>query len=223
MPLVTLLPHLLPYVLFLLLGLAGAHLPDPYGPLMEPFRAVAVLGVLFWFHRRGAYPELARKPSPVRHATLLAIGAGLAVGLAWPVLTSAVPTLGEMGRGQFDANALGSQWAWLLLGGRLVASIVAVPFAEELLVRSLIPRFADAVEGDWRDLPVGRFTPLSFAVSLGFFTLTHPEWLAALLTGLLWMFLLTKTGRLRDLVVSHAVANAVLDAYVLASGDVSLW
>jgi CAAX prenyl protease-like protein len=217
------LSHLLPYVLFILLGLLGAELPDNWGPAMEPVRAIAVLGTVFWFFRRGAYPELAKSEARIPHATALAVAAGIAVGLLWPVLTSAVPTLGEMGRGGFDANAYGAEWAWLLLGGRLVASIVAVPFAEELLVRSLLPRWTDAGSGDWRAVAVGKFTPLSFAVSVGFFTLTHPEWLAALLTGLLWTFLLMKTGRLRDLVISHAVANAVLDAYVLLTGETMLW
>jgi len=221
----TSLPHALPYVLFLLFGLLGAELPGDWGPAMEPLRAVVVLGTLLWFHRRGAYPELATRETSVRHATALAVGAGVAVGLLWPVLTDAVPllSLGGTGRGGLDADASGPDWAWLLLGGRLVASIVAVPFAEELLVRSLIPRWADAETGDWRDIPVGKFTTLSFAVSVGFFTLTHPEWLAALLTGILWTYLLIKTGRLRDLVISHAVANAVLDAYVLLTGDTNLW
>ncbi len=223
------LPHALPYVLLMLVGLVGASLPEAWslGPAMEPVRAALVLGVLIWFYRRGAYPELEPRKSSVRGATFLAIGAGVAVGLAWPVLTYAVPTLeiggSGSGRGGFDAEAYGPQWAWLLLGGRLVTSVLAVPVAEELLVRSLIPRWTDAGVGDWRDVPVGRFTPLAFAASVGFFTLTHPEWLAALLTGLLWTFLLMKTGRLRDLVISHAVANAVLDGYVLLTGEVNLW
>jgi len=217
------IPHLLPYVLFILLGVLGAELPDPWGSVMEPIRAVAVLGTLFVLYRRGAYPELAPSAPRVPRATALAIGAGIAVGLFWPVLSSAVPTMGTMGRGGFDATALGPSWVWLLLGGRLVASIIAVPFAEELLVRSLIPRWTDARDGDWRDVPVGKFTALSFAVSVGFFTLTHPEWLAALATGVLWTYLLIKTGRLRDLVISHAVANAVLDAYVMISGETILW
>jgi CAAX prenyl protease-like protein len=207
------LPHLLPYVLFILLGVLGANLPAPWGSAMEPIRALAVLGTVAWFYRRGAYPELAKAQAKVPRATALSIAAGVAVGLLWPVLSAAVPTLGEMGRGGFDASACGAAWAPVLLGGRLVASIVAVPFAEELLVRSLLPRWTDAGSGDWRDVPVGKFTALSAAVSIGFFTLTHPEWLAALV----------KTGRLRDLVISHAVANAVLDAYVLLSGETMLW
>ena len=35
--------------------------------------------------------------------------------------------------------------------------------------------------------------------------------------------MLMKTRRLGDIVVSHMVANAVLDTYVLFSGDLSLW
>ena len=90
-------------------------------------------------------------------------------------------------------------------------------------MRSLVPRFVDAGDGDWRERPVGVFTPLSFAISVGLFTVTHPEWLAALVTGVLWTLLLMRTRRLRDAVLAHAVANGALAAWFLATGDMRWW
>ena len=216
--------HLLPYALFVLIAVGGQALGEPWASALEPVRALAVLAVLAVLYRRGAYPDLARRDTPCAHATWLAVGSGVAVGLLWVPLGLAVsgnPLGGE--RGGFDANALGEQWSWLLLGGRLVASIVAVPIAEELVVRSLVPRWIEAGHGDWRQVPVGRFTALSFAASVGFFVLTHPEWLAAAFTGVLWALLLIRTRRLRDAVLAHAIANALLDAYVLLANDYRWW
>jgi hypothetical protein len=60
-------------------------------------------------------------------------------------------------------------------------------------------------------------------VSVLLFTLTHPEWLAALVTGVLWTALLARTRNLRCVVLSHAVANAWLAGHVLVSGDRRWW
>ncbi len=216
--------HLLPYTLFVLIAVVGANLGGHWPSTLEPVRAVIVLGVIAVLWKRGAYPDLSRRETPCRHATWLAIGAGIAVGLLWVPLGLAVPDLSLGGeRGNFHADALGESWVWLLLGGRLVASVIAIPIAEELVVRSLVPRWVEAGQGDWRKVPLGRFTALSFAASVGFFVITHPEWLAAAFTGVLWVLLIIRTRRLRDAVLSHAVANAILDAYVLLAGDYRWW
>jgi uncharacterized protein len=182
-------------------------------------------GALLWFWRRGAYPELsprgpASRPPAARHAVPLALATGLLVAVLWVPLARWVPSLG--GRGGFDAEAAGAGLAPVLLAARLFGSVVVVPFAEELFVRSFLPRFVDDPDG-WRERPVGVFTRLSAVVSVLFFTLSHPEWLAALVTGVLWTVLLVRTRRIGDVVLSHAVANAGLAAYVLATGDTSWW
>jgi CAAX prenyl protease-like protein len=214
--------HLLPYVLFVLIAVVGEQIGGVWPSALEPIRAAIVLVVIAVLYKRGAYPDLAQRETPCRHATWLAIGAGIAVGLLWVPLGLAVPTIGG-GRGNFDADALGPQWTWLLLGGRLVASVIAIPVAEELVVRSLVPRWIEAAKGDWRDVPIGKFTVLSFAASVGFFVITHPEWLAAAFTGALWILLIVRTRRLRDAVLAHAIANALLDTYVLLAGDYRWW
>ena len=91
-------------------------------------------------------------------------------------------------------------------------------------MRSAIPRLVDAPpDRDWREHPVGAFTRLSFLISVGFYTLTHPEWLAALVTGVAWTLVLAKTRNLWPVVVSHAVANAGLAFHVLTTGETQWW
>jgi CAAX prenyl protease-like protein len=106
---------------------------------------------------------------------------------------------------------------------RLLGSVVVVPLAEELFVRSCVPRYVDAGDRPWNELPIGRFSPLAVIISLACFTLSHPEWLAALVVGALFTLLLAATGRLRDAVLAHAVANATLAAVVIGTGDTQWW
>jgi len=210
--LATLVPHALPYVLWLALGAAGA-----LGPWADPARVVLVAAALAYFARRGAYPEL-RAQAGVG-ATVVGVLAGLAVGAAWVPLAKLVPTMTDSARTGLDPAANVALTAF-----RIVGTVVVIPLAEELLVRSALPRFVDAKsDEDWRARPIGAFTALSAAVSVAFFALTHPEWLAALVTALVWTALLAKTRNLRVVVVSHAVANAWVAGHVLVTGETRWW
>jgi membrane protease YdiL (CAAX protease family) len=64
---------------------------------------------------------------------------------------------------------------------------------------------------------------LAAGVTSVFFALAHPEWLPALLTGLLWAGLLWRTKSLGACVVSHATANLALGLYVIAIGAWKYW
>jgi CAAX prenyl protease-like protein len=172
--------------------------------------------MLVHWTRRRAYAELdASEPAHVP----LGVLAGLAVGVLWVPLSTAVPSIGETARTGLDPHG-----SALFVFLRIFDMVVVVPFAEELMVRSAVPRFADAQGNeDWRARPVGAFTVVSLVASVGFFTLTHPEWLAAFATAVLWTAVLWKTRNLRPLVVAHAVANAWLAGHVLVTGESQWW
>lgn len=119
-------------------------------------------------------------------------------------------------------QALGSAaLAWSFIGVRVVGLAVLVPLAEELFWRGFLLRWT--ISERWREVPIGRYEPKSFAVVTVLFTLAHPEWFAAafycaLLNGYLYWK--------RDLwrcVVAHGVSNAALAAYVLSTGSWWLW
>ncbi|HEU5117930.1 MAG TPA: CPBP family glutamic-type intramembrane protease, partial [Isosphaeraceae bacterium] len=56
-------------------------------------------------------------------------------------------------------------------------------------------------------------------ITSALFALAHPEWLPALLTGLLWAGLLWWSRSVLACVLSHATANLGLGLYVLATGE----
>lgn len=216
--------HLLPYLLFVALGALAGYAPEPLRPWADPVRAAAAGAALLVFARRGAYPEIRTRETPFRGgggaARVLAVASGLGVAALWMPLADLVPSLGS--RGGFDANAAGAGSAWILWTARIAGSCLVVPFAEELFVRSALPRWVDDPDS-WRTRAIGIFTPMSAGVSLAFFAGTHPEWLSALAAGLLWTALLAATRRISDVILAHAVANAALAAWVLATNDTRWW
>ncbi len=210
----ALIPHCLPYLVYVAVGaIAGGS-----WPWADAVRIVAVCAVLIAFARAGSYPELRPRPSAAH--VLLGVAAGLAAGAAWVPLAELVPPLTDDVRTGLDpAGNL------LFTSFRIAAMVLVVPFAEELFVRSALPRLVDAAgDEDWRGRAVGAFTRLSFVVSVAFFTFTHPaEWLAALATGVLWTALVAKTRNLRVVIVAHAVANAWVAAHVVVTGETQWW
>jgi CAAX prenyl protease-like protein len=110
---------------------------------------------------------------------------------------------------------------WCFVALRLAGLALLVPVIEELFWRGFLARWL--IAPDWGHRRPGEFTPSSFAVVTVFFTLTHPEWLAAavycsLLNGLLYW-----KRDLWDCVVAHGVSNLVLALYILFTGAWELW
>jgi CAAX prenyl protease-like protein len=209
----TLVPHVLPYALYVGVGAAAELL----GAWTDVVRVALVVAALVVFASRGAYAELRARPSA--GALLLGVVAGLVVGAAWVPLAKLVPPMSESARTALDPSS--ATW---LVAARIAAMVLVVPFAEELLVRSALPRFLDAkADEDWRVRPVGAFTPLSAGVSIAFFTLTHPEWLAALATALVWTALLAKTRNLWTVIAAHVAANVWVVVHVLMTGEKQWW
>lgn len=209
----SIVPHLLPYLAYVAIGAAAGGVC----PWADAVRVVAVLAALVAFARAGSYPELSVRPSPAH--VLLGVAAGLVAGAAWVPLAKLVPPLTQDVRTGLDpAGSLS------LTSLRIASMVLVIPFAEELVVRSFVPRIVDAgPDEDWRRRPVGAFSARSAVASVLLFALTHPEWLAALATGALWTALLARTRNLRVVVVAHAVANAWLAAHVVVTGETRWW
>jgi CAAX prenyl protease-like protein len=113
----------------------------------------------------------------------------------------------------------GGRYAWFLF--RIVGAVVTVPIAEELAFRGYVMR--KLIAHDFEEVPLGRFTWVSFLVSSILFGVLHGQWLAATLTGMVFAAALYRRGLLADAVVTHSVTNALLSAYVLITHNWSLW
>ena len=219
--------HVLPYLVFAGLPLIAAWLPEAAVPWTDAARTVLTGALLAAFAVRGAYPELFgrrdERGSLTVGGAVACVLVGVVLGCVWVPLASAVPTLGERGGFAFDAPHEGVR-----LVARLVGSIVVVPLAEELAVRSFVPRLVDAggvgePDRDWRAVPVGRLSKAAFVVSLAVFVIAHPEWLSAIVFGVVALLALVRTRSLWSAVWIHVGANAALAVVVLWTRNGHWW
>jgi CAAX prenyl protease-like protein len=213
-----LIPYLVPMLAFLGVTSLEGYLPQGWYPAGYAAK-VLVVAVLAWLCRT-TWCDL--KPAPSPAVATLAIMVGLIVFVLWIRLEGLYPALAFLGkRTGFDPSSLPGGWKWPFLAVRFTGLVLLVPLIEELFWRSFLIRWI--IDPDFLKIPVGRVTPIAAAISSVAFALSHPEWLPALLTGLLWARLLWQTRSLSACVLSHAVANLALGLHVLATGEWKYW
>jgi CAAX prenyl protease-like protein len=219
-----------PYVapLFAYIGLSAleTYLPRVDGepspawyPLAYAAKLTIVVLVAWWY--RATWRDF--RPAPTWRALVLAIVTGLVVWGLWIGLEGRYPMFAILGkRVGFNTDRLAPGMRWAFLSVRMLGLVVVVPLVEELFWRSFLMRWLIDPDNWWK-VPVGQVTLLAAGATSAAFALAHPEWLPALLTGLLWAALLWRTSSLAACAVSHATANLALGLYVIATGDWKYW
>ncbi len=205
--------------------------PEQWG---YPLQTVICIGlVLFWRHH---YPAFSRR------------GMGIAVigGVVGIFLWLLPPML-------HHATAIGDSVSWLRWLGfrerlegfdpavfprdeqplahfsalffRLIRLAVAVPLLEEIFWRGFLMRYLLQGEKEWTAEPIGRYGALSFWLTTFLFATAHagPDFFPALLYGALAGWVTVMTKNLWAAVIMHAVANATLGTFILATGWNGLW
>jgi uncharacterized protein len=116
----------------------------------------------------------------------------------------------------------GSGLAWLFILVRIGGSSIVVPPLEEVFYRSYVYRVL--VKNDFRAMPLGQFHGLSFVVTSAIFGFMHPDrWLAGILCGLAYQWLVIRKNRLGDAMTAHAITNFLLGLWVIWKGAWSFW
>jgi CAAX prenyl protease-like protein len=180
---------------------------------------VVITALLAWRYRATSRDF---HPAPSWRVLAAAIVMGLIVCVLWIELDGHYPTFGFLGkRSAFDPASLAPIPRWGFIGVRLLGLVILVPLVEELFWRSFLMRWL--IDPEFSNIPVGRVTPAAAGITSVLFAVVHPEWLPALLTGLLWAGLLWRTGSLAACFVSHLVANLALGLYVIAFGQWKYW
>ena len=228
-------PYLLPYFGFLLsIELLSRVLPESHAGLGLFLKPMVPAVLLVFFALRGAYPEL-RWPRVDRVGGSLDVVVGFALAVLWMAPFLWIDALRPEGPG-FDPDQLGADRRVLALGARFFGYALVTPIFEELFIRSFVMRYADVYtsRGDFRKLPLARYTTRSFVVTVVVFTLGHApwEWWVAVpwvaLTNL-WFYY---RKDLWAVIRVHAVTNAAIlfiavtwdGAFTDANGNpISLW
>jgi CAAX prenyl protease-like protein len=193
--------------------------PSPlWYPIAYAAKVAIVAGLAWW--SRATWRDL--RPAPSAGRVVLAALIGLLVTALWVGLDGLYPVLPFSGpRSEFDPTALAPMPRAAFIAIRMLGLVVLVPVVEELFWRSFLMRWL--IDQEFQRVPIGKVTPLAAVVTSVFFALAHPEWLPALVTGLLWAWLLWHTRSLAACVISHAVANLALGLHVVISGAWKYW
>lgn len=215
--------RILPFAVFMAFVVASSLLPAPAAGggswdtrfvYVARTVVVAMLLVAFWRH----YSELAWAELK-RCEWLFATLAGVAVFVIWIALDQPWAIVGEPVA--FDPRRPDGGIDWMITAPRLLGLAIVVPAMEELFWRSFLmrwidrPRFLEAV-------PSGT-SRRSFVITAALFALEHNLWLAGLLAGFAYGWLYMRSGNLWSPLIAHAVTNALLGAWILATGNWHLW
>ncbi len=200
--------HTLPF-LVLILALYLGRLLDVPRTVAYPFQSLATAGLLLYYRR--AYRNEIRVVFEWS-----AVLSGILVFVLWVSLDGLYPHLGAAKDQSYAAGASAYEIAIRLIGASLV-----VPVAEEVFWRSFALRFL--IRSDFKAVPLGQFTWFSFVCISLAFGFEHHRWLAGIIAGMVYAALLYRSKNLFSPILSHAVTNALLGIYVIATGKWYFW
>ncbi len=108
---------------------------------------------------------------------------------------------------------------------KLAGFILITPIIEELFTRDFLIRQTIALERKERldKIKIGKFTILSFIVSVLFFGFSHYMWMAGIISGILFNLLLYKNKSIGDCIIAHSTSNLLLAVYILYTKSWFLW
>jgi uncharacterized protein len=164
----------------------------------------------------------------VRHGALTIAAGALVFGL-WVIPDILFP--GYRHAALFE-NALTGKLASSLSGAardntvvlalRVIRAVVIVPIAEELFWRGWLMRWM--INSDVNKVPLGTYAAGPFWIVAVLFAAEHgPYWDVGFLAGVVFNGLMLRVRSLGDLILSHALANGCLCAYVIATGKWEYW
>lgn len=189
-------------------------------PLKEIVRDIVVLASIVVFSRR-VIPR--RAPY-----WMGSIGLGLAVCILWIAPDVLMPGWRDHWvfqngiTGKLSLSIPPNELSPLMLVLRTVRAALLVPILEELFWRGWLPRYIQS--NRFWEIPMGQYTPLAFWATALLFAAEHgPYWEVGLLCGIIYNLWMRHTKSLGDLVLTHAVTNLALSAYVIVTEDWRFW
>ena len=109
-----------------------------------------------------------------------------------------------------------SALSWMFILVHLFGSTFVVPPLEEVFYRSFLYRWF--VRTDFQAMSFSRFHPTSFIVTSTLFGFEHAQWLAGILCGFAYQWLVLRKNRLGDAMTAHAITNCLLGVWVCWKG-----
>jgi uncharacterized protein len=214
------LPYVLPFAIFVVFLAIQHYAPLP-GHIDLIVRTVGLTAVLA-IASRGALSFRTVRP-------LASVVLGVAVFAVWIAPDVSFPHYRE--HWLFQNRMLGNLSSSMpedlrhdsvALVLRFLRAVALVPLIEELFWRGWLMRWL--IHPDFEAVPLGAWAKASFWITALLFASEHgPYWDVGLMAGVLYNWWMINTKSLGDCILAHAVTNACLSAYVIATGQWQYW
>lgn len=111
--------------------------------------------------------------------------------------------------------------AWFFIIMHVLGMSFVVPQLEEVFYRSFLYRYI--AKPDFQTVALGVFAPIPFISTSAFFAFEHQQWLAGILCGAAYQWLVIRKNRLGDAMTAHAITNFLLGSWVAWRGAWQFW
>jgi uncharacterized protein len=219
--------HVVPFVVWLFL----MHmLGDPAG-WKYAARSLACLALFLWLKPWRWYA-----PLQVRHL-VPAVFVGVVVFVAWVVPESAwmdrwpslkefylrwaVTPFGKLPEPLTQFPYAPETCGWAFSVARLLGSAVVIAVIEEFFWRGFLYRWM--IGRDFLKVDLGRMDAVLFIAIAVLFGLEHDRWLAGIVAGAAYGWLMIRTRDVWAAAAAHGITNFLLGLYVLALGAYGFW
>lgn len=202
-----------PFFIFAAVTSAQTLFPDEYKYWFYPLRTL-VGAALLW----AIWPVVKELRWTFSFEALL-VGVGVCV--LWVGLDPFYPKYINPTEPWNPTREYGRGLAIFFVVVRILGSSLVVPPLEEMFYRSFVYRYV--VNADFEKVSLTHFHKVSFLVTSVVFGLVHREWLAGILCGLAYQWLVLRRGHLGDAMTAHAITNFLLGLYIVYKGAWQFW
>ena len=152
-----------------------------------------------------------------------AVAVGVGIFAIWVGLDPFYPKLSAGGATGNPNDVFGqnSALAWFFIAVHILGMTFVVPPLEEVFYRSFLYRYI--ARPDFMSAPLNRFLPWPFLATACVFGFSHNEWLAGILCGAAFQWLVLRKNRLGDAMTAHAITNFLLGAWIVWKGAWHFW
>ena len=197
--------RILPFAVFMLTAVVAPAIsqnPAMFYPIRVLLLAAALL--LVWPALRG----IVWRVSPLSWL------AGAAIGAMWV----GIPVDAVEGPPPYGALGGGLLILWFVFRG--IGTMVLVPLVEELFFRDYLE---SRLRGTAIDQPAHMWRNIvAILVTAALFAALHDRWAEAFVAGLAFSLVTRMTGRISDAIAAHALANAIVFAVAVITGNLAI-
>lgn len=152
-----------------------------------------------------------------------AVAVGILIFVIWVGLDPFYPKFFSHGATGNPDEIFGenSSFAWFFIAVHILGMTFVVPPLEEVFYRSFLYRYI--AKPHFLSIPLNRFLPLPFFTTAIVFGFSHNEWLAGVLCGAAYQWLVLRKNRLGDSMTAHAITNFLLGIFIVWKGAWHFW